>query len=107
MGNLLYDSYFKAFPGLKKYYENLKRTSLKRGYILIDPITNRRLNFITPKSRSEEGAVGRKCLNAPVQGTAGSMTKLALIYLDKELVKHNLKKFVVITNVVHDRFCRV
>lgn len=106
-GNNLYDAYFKGFPGLRKYYDNLIKDSLARGFILIDPLTGRRRGFKTPTNKKEEGAIGRKCLNSPVQGTAGSISKLALVYLDKEIRRLGLEDYIKITNMVHDRsFCR-
>lgn len=67
-GNFIYDSYFNAFPNLRKYYDRLIAKSLERGFILIDEITGRRRSFVKPTNRKEESAIGRKCLNSPVQG---------------------------------------
>lgn len=36
------EKYFKAFPGLKKYFEKTKKETLERGFILTDEITKRR-----------------------------------------------------------------
>lgn len=101
-GNILYDSYFKAFPGLRNYYDKLIAKSLKQGYILIDPVTGRRRNFIKPTTNGEKSAVGRKALNSPVQGSAGSITKIALIKLQRFIDDNNLYDNVKITNSVHD-----
>jgi DNA polymerase-1 len=45
-GNKIYDAYFQAFPGLKTYFEQVKKQGLKDGYILINGIT-RRKSYIT------------------------------------------------------------
>ena len=39
------EKYFKAFPGLKKYFDKTKKETLERGYILVDNITGRRSYF--------------------------------------------------------------
>lgn len=41
-GELLYDAYFEAFPGLKTYFEQAKQQGLNDGYILCSPITKRK-----------------------------------------------------------------
>lgn len=41
-GDKVYNDYFLAFPGLKSYFDKVKEQALKRGYILIDTITNRK-----------------------------------------------------------------
>lgn len=100
----MYESYFKGFPGLKKYYSDLIKDTLARGYIIIDALTGRRRGFHKPKDKKEESAIGRKCLNSPVQGTAGSITKLAIIYLYNKIKELGLTDVIKITNAVHDRY---
>lgn len=41
-GNAVYDAYFKAFPGLKVYFDRVKQQGLRDGYILISPLTRRK-----------------------------------------------------------------
>lgn len=41
-GDKIYDAYFEGFPGLKEYFDKVKRDSLDLGYILISPITKRK-----------------------------------------------------------------
>ena len=42
VGDFVYDSYFKAFPGLKNFFDKVKKESRRNGYILIDPISGRK-----------------------------------------------------------------
>lgn len=44
----------------------------------------------------------RDSKNYPIQGTAGNMTKLAAIYIDRELEARNINHLVSIVNMVHD-----
>lgn len=41
-GEKIYQAYFVAFPGLKKYFEDVKRFGLENGYVLISPITGKK-----------------------------------------------------------------
>lgn len=41
-GNKIYDAYFQAFPGLKKYFEDVKKFGVENGYVLISPVTGKR-----------------------------------------------------------------
>ena len=102
-------NFFKGYPSLEKYFNVQFRLAKDRGFIIIDPVTNRRTwhpyhesfkfteNFIenysargwnVPKEiRSTYGMsqskIERDSKNFPIQGTAASMTKLACILLYK------------------------
>jgi len=41
-GQHIYDSYFKAFPGLKEYFDKTKKFGLDNGYVLISPVTGKK-----------------------------------------------------------------
>ncbi len=118
----------KAFPEKKKYFDNTFKKSLQQGYILIDDITKRKSfseDFETLKKYTDvlermnknkedksgfnwsefykiKGKIQRNSQNYPIQGTSGSMTKLAAIYLKRELIKKQLYEKVWIVNLVHD-----
>ena len=101
-GNYVYEAYFKAFPGLNNYFNKVKSDALKNGYILIDPITNRKAFYYPPTNQKETGAIHRKALNFPIQGTSGSITKIAGILVRKKLIELNLDDKIFITNLIHD-----
>ena len=101
-GNFVYTSYFKAFPGLKNYFKKVQKETLRKGYILIDPLTRRKNFFAKPNNNKERGSVERAALNFPIQGEAGSITKLAAIYYRKWILDNNMTKLVGVTNLVHD-----
>jgi len=101
-GEFVYNAYFKAFPGLKKYFKKVQKESLSRGYILIDNITGRKNWFESPKNKMEKSSIERAALNFPIQGEAGSITKLAGIYFRRELISNKLEDVANITNIVHD-----
>jgi DNA polymerase-1 len=102
LGDEVYEAYFRAFPGLKKYFNTVQQLARKRGYILIDPITGRKYWFKYPRSNKEKGEVDRAALNYPIQGEAGGITKLAPILFRSWILENNLQDVVFITNLVHD-----
>jgi len=101
-GEYVFDSYFKAFPKLKEYFEKVKKETYKQGYILIDPITGRKQWFKKPKNKKETGAIDRKSLNSPIQGMAGNITKLAGVLFTEWVDCKNYNNVVKLTNIVHD-----
>jgi DNA polymerase I len=101
-GDAVYDAYFAAFPNLKKYFDQVQRESLRRGYILIDPVTSRKNWFRPPETNKERGAIKKIALNYPIQGEAGGITKLAPILFRDWIKENSLEEKVLITNLVHD-----
>jgi DNA polymerase-1 len=114
-GEEIYQSYFKAFPKLKEFFDKTIHNSMKRGYIIIDQITNRKFYFKDfdklqeykinqnwSKYYGTKGKYERACLNYIIQGAAGSITKLAAIYFRRWILHNNLQNDVFITNLVHD-----
>ena len=101
-GDKVYDAYFKAFPGLKNYFDKIQKETLKNGYILIDPITNRKNWFQVPKTQKEISKVQRAALNYPIQGEAGGITKYAPILYRRWILENNLQDYIYMTNIVHD-----
>lgn len=101
-GDKVYDAYFEAFPTLKEYFTRVQNLALRKGYILIDNITNRKRYFNPPKNNKEKHSIMKNALNSPIQGTGGSMTKLACIYFYRWIEENNLFNKVKLVNVVHD-----
>lgn len=125
-GQELVDFFFKAFPTLKKFFKEETNKSLANGYILVDNITKRRSyhpdverfittsimmqvdpNGVTKEDRSffyrVKSQIGRNTQNYKIQGLAGSMTKLANIYLREEILARGWQDRVQIVNVIHDQ----
>ena len=101
-GEKVYNAYFKAFPGLKNYFRRVQEETLINGYILIDPITNRKSWFIRPTNNKERGKIERAALNYPIQGEAGGITKFAPILFRRWLLDNSLQDEIYMTNIVHD-----
>ena len=101
-GDKVYNAYFKAFPGLKNYFKRVQQETLSNGYILIDPITNRKAWFKPPSTSKDIGKIERAALNYPIQGEAGGITKFAPILFRRWLITNGLQDVIFMTNIVHD-----
>lgn len=119
-GIRIFKEYMADFKGLDKFFDRVTKDALKRGFILVNKITRRkifldgfdmykRLSATPNKSKEEwvlwkkyEGKKGRLARNYPVQGTGADMLKQAAINFFKLLKKNNLLNTVLINNVVHD-----
>lgn len=114
-GEAVYNDYFSAFPGLKNFFERSKSQSLKRGYILIDEVSQRKFYFKDIKAmraadyrgdfktvNKMKGAMERASMNYIIQGEAGSITKYALVLIYDELAKKGFLDQIKIVATVHD-----
>jgi DNA polymerase-1 len=80
-----YNNYFKTFDRLAEYLEETKEFAKKNGYT--ETLFGRRRYFegITSKLPFIRAMAERMAINAPIQGTAADILKLAMIEIDKEL----------------------
>ncbi|QVK20560.1 DNA polymerase I [Mycoplasmatota bacterium] len=94
------DEYFESFPGIRMYLEDVVQNAVKNGFS--ETIMNRRRYL--PDLHSSNGNVRafgeRTAKNAPIQGSAADIIKKAMIDLDNEIEKRNLKSKLLIQ--VHD-----
>ena len=94
------NSYFTRYPGVSAYMERIKAEAAENGYV--ETLYGRRLYL--PEIRSanfqRRQAAERTAINAPMQGTAADIIKLAMISVDKWLKKNGLDSGI--TMQVHD-----
>jgi DNA polymerase-1 len=114
LGEEIYLKYFKAFPGLKDYFDRTIKEAFRNGYILIDNISNRKYFLPTKQLYALEkkgdfktlnklkSSLSRKAMNYCIQGEAGSVTKLAAVYIYEECRKNNILDKVKTVLLVHD-----
>jgi len=87
-------SYFTRYPGVAKYMEEVRKTARDRGYV--ETVFGRRLWLPEIKSSNPARRSGaeRAAINAPMQGTAADLIKLAMIavrgWLDRERLSTKL-----------------
>ncbi|MBS1129070.1 MAG: polymerase [Proteobacteria bacterium] len=94
------DRYFARYPGVARYMEEARESARQHGYV--ETAFGRRLWF--PDIRSSNGnrrqGAERAAINAPMQGTAADLIKLAMIAVQNWLEKSALKSHLVLQ--VHD-----
>lgn len=78
---LYINQYFQRYPGVKHYMDNVRAKAKQNGYV--ETLTGRRLYLpeINSKNRMRQLASERAAINAPMQGTAADLIKLAMIHL--------------------------
>jgi DNA polymerase-1 len=87
-------SYFTRYPGVAKYMEDTRKAARERGYV--ETVLGRRLWLPEIKSANPARRSGaeRAAINAPMQGTAADLIKLAMIavqgWLDREQLSSRL-----------------
>ncbi len=82
------DKYFQRYPGVKQYMDDTKAQAKARGYV--ETVFGRRLylpEINSPNGPRRAGAE-RAAINAPMQGTAADLIKLAMVAVQKELDAH-------------------
>ena len=93
--------YFIEFPGVKSYLDGIRRKAAQQGYV--ETLLGRRRYFpnlkngANPQLRAREE---REAINAPIQGTAADILKLAMIRLSPAIKKEGLHSRMLLQ--VHD-----
>ena len=91
------NSYFKKFPEIKDYMNSTVKTCRKQGYVT--NIFGRRIHLrgINDKNFSVRSFQERAAINAPIQGSAADIIRLAMIKIDEILeIKQNAKMLLQI-----------
>jgi DNA polymerase-1 len=93
------NSYFKKFPEIKEYMNATVKICRKQGYVT--NIFGRRINLrgINDKNFSVRSFQERAAINAPIQGSAADIIRLAMIKIDKILEENNKAKMLL---QIHD-----
>ena len=94
------DLYFERYPGVQDYMNQVRHSAAEKGYV--ETHFGRRLYL--PEINSRNGmlrqAAERTAINAPMQGTAADIIKLAMINVDNWLTSNQLKSRMIMQ--VHD-----
>jgi DNA polymerase-1 len=94
-------AYFLQFPGVKKYLDGIRRKAKEQGYV--ETLLGRRRYFPLLKSAANQTLKNREereAINAPIQGTAADIMKIAMIRIPPALVKAGLHSRMLLQ--VHD-----
>jgi DNA polymerase-1 len=94
------DSYFAQYPGIRRFMTDTIEFCREHGYV--ETITGRRryIRDIRSSNATVRGAAERNAINAPIQGTAADMIKIAMARIHRELLERNLKTRMLLQ--VHD-----
>jgi DNA polymerase-1 len=94
------ERYFQRYPGVKEYMERTRETARNLGYV--ETVFGRRLYL--PEIKSSNGArrqgAERAAINAPMQGTAADLIKLAMIAVHNWIATSQIKSRLIMQ--VHD-----
>ena len=97
---LIIENYFKEFPLVKKYMENNIEKAKKLGYVETILKRKRFLHNINSGNATMRGFDERNAINAPIQGSAADIIKIAMIDIHKEMAKANMRSMLLLQ--VHD-----
>ena len=94
------DSYFARYPGVKRYMDETREKARSQGYV--ETVFGRRLWLPEMKSGSpaRRQAAERAAINAPMQGTAADLIKLAMVAVQNFLDAEKLQALLIMQ--VHD-----
>ncbi len=96
----LIDNYFAQYPSIKKYMDTQINFARENGYVQTLLGRKRWLRDITSQNATVRGFAERNAINAPIQGSAADMIKIAMIQIHREIINKNLKSRMLLQ--VHD-----
>jgi DNA polymerase-1 len=94
-------AYFNRFPGVKQYLDGMRKKAAADGYV--ETLLGRRRYFPALAGQTNANLRGREereAINAPIQGTAADIMKLAMLKVPVELKAHGSKAKMLLQ--VHD-----
>ena len=95
------EAYFKQFPGVKKYLDGIRKEAARSGYV--ETMLGRRRYFPNLKSglnHAMKNREEREAINAPIQGTAADIMKIAMIKIPPAMAQAGLHGKMLLQ--VHD-----
>jgi DNA polymerase-1 len=95
------EAYFKQFPGIKQYLDGVRRQAAQQGYV--ETLLGRKRYFPGLKTQSNPNIRGREereAINAPIQGTAADIMKIAMLHVPIALRQAGLHARMLLQ--VHD-----
>ena len=94
------DDYFKRYPNVKGYITRTCRQAEKKGFVTTILGRRRKLPDINSSNLQLREFARRQAMNAPIQGSCADLIKIAMVNIDKELTKENLKTKLIMQ--IHD-----
>ena len=96
----LIDNYFREYPGIKTYMDESVEKARKNGFV--ETIMGRRrfLPDINSRNATVRGFAERNAINAPIQGSAADVIKIAMVDIQNQMISDNYRSKMVLQ--VHD-----
>jgi DNA polymerase-1 len=94
-------AYFQQFPGIKKYLDGIRRLAAEQGFV--ETLLGRRRYFPglkNPSNQTIRNREEREAINAPIQGTAADIMKIAMLRVPLALAQAGLSSKMLLQ--VHD-----
>lgn len=96
----LIDGYFSTFPQVQAYMEQCKETARQNGYVETFMHRRRYLADINSQNATVRGYAERNAINAPIQGSAADIIKLAMVRIYDRFNNEGIKSKMILQ--VHD-----
>ena len=96
----LIDAYYKTYPRLKQYISEQIEIARENGFVQTISGRRRYMKDINSQNAVVRGAAERNAVNAPIQGSAADIIKIAMINIQKRLQEENLQSKMLLQ--VHD-----
>jgi DNA polymerase I len=94
------DQYFAKYPAIKKYMDDTIKSARHNGYVETVLGRRRYLRDINSANQVVRGYAERNAINAPIQGTAADMIKIAMINIYNQMNELKMKSRMIMQ--VHD-----
>ncbi len=94
------EGYFASYPKVKEYMEEVAEHAREKGYVTTIFGRRRYLNDIDSRNAVARGLAERNAINAPIQGSAADIMKIAMVKMHRELEARNLRSKMILQ--VHD-----
>ena len=92
--------YYETFPGIKGFMDDVVEHASKEGYALTLWNRRRYLPELQSSVYMQRESGKRNAMNAPIQGSAADIIKIAMIHINKEMKKQRLKSKLLLQ--IHD-----
>ncbi len=96
----LIDGYFASYPGVKVYMDESIRKAREKGYVTTMFGRRRYLRDIMSGNQVVRGNAERNAINAPIQGSAADIIKIAMVRIDERLSNEGFSSKMILQ--VHD-----
>ncbi|MFM7217069.1 MAG: DNA polymerase, partial [Bacteroidota bacterium] len=94
------ENYFQQYPSIKDYMDESIESARKNGYVETVLGRRRYLRDINSANATVRGFAERNAINAPIQGSAADMIKVAMIRIQEDLLREKMLSKMVLQ--VHD-----